>query len=64
MLDEREKIDALIRLQDEAEIRKYEARWGFYKILFGTSIVGIVAAVLPYWIQLVQEDSKRVNEYR
>ena len=64
MSDEREKIDALIRLQDEAEIRRYEARWSFYKVLFGTCIVGIVAAVLPYWIQLVQEDSKRVNDYR
>lgn len=64
MPDDNEKIDALIKLQDEAEIRRYEARWSFYKVLFGTCIVGVVAAVLPHWIQLVQEDSKRVNDYR
>lgn len=64
MTDERQQIDALIKLQDEAEIRKYEARWGFYKVLVGTCIVGVVAAVLPFWIQRVQEDSKRVNDYR
>lgn len=59
-----DEIDKLLTLHDEAETRRYEARWGFYKVVFGTTIVGIVAAILPYWIQLVQERSKQTNDYR
>ncbi|MDU9006881.1 D-Ala-D-Ala carboxypeptidase family metallohydrolase [Sedimentitalea todarodis] len=59
-----EEIEELLTLHNEADTRRYEARWGFYKVVFGTTIVGVVAAILPYWIQIVQERSKQTNDYR
>ncbi|WP_170399061.1 D-Ala-D-Ala carboxypeptidase family metallohydrolase [Ruegeria arenilitoris] len=64
MSEKDDEIDKFLTLHAEAETRRYEARWGFYKVVFGTTIVGLVAAILPYWIQLIQEHSKRTNDYR
>lgn len=64
MLESDDQIGNFLNLHNEAETRRYEARWSFYKVVFGTTIVGVVAAFLPYWIQIIQENSKRTNDYR
>lgn len=47
-----------------SDARKYEARWSFYKIVAGTMVVGLVAAVLPYFINKEELKNKSISNHQ
>ncbi|MEP3255949.1 MAG: D-Ala-D-Ala carboxypeptidase family metallohydrolase [Stappiaceae bacterium] len=49
----KDEISKFIHLHDSIELKKYETRWSFYKVLAGSTLVGIVAALLPFILDAV-----------
>lgn len=64
MSSDQDSIKELIKLHDEASIRRYEVRWSFYKVVFGTALVGIVAAALPFVIQYLNVRAEQRDSHR
>ena len=49
----KDEVSEFIRLHDSIELKKYETRWSFYKVLAGSTLVGLVAVLLPFILDAV-----------
>lgn len=64
MPSETSHVEEPTNLHDQIELRKFEAWMSFWKVVCGSMIVGVVAALLPFIVQIINSNLKEKNDYR